>query len=174
MQFDDFMAMVRAAARRVGVTRGPEMAMLLASAHIESKALYRDEPSVLAFVHHNIFGIKWVGAGDLTKGYSCVPMKPNQFETAATIYYRGYASLEHCITNWVWHRQRSSYYKDLADRAAMQLKHGEVRETVYADWTRLLGERWQSGNADHGRTVELLYWKYLERESEIDDANDDD
>jgi hypothetical protein len=151
MTFTQFMDKVRRAAQRMGVTDEQPLAMLLACAHIESKAHAPfDEPTQLAAGYHNIFGVHWL-EGDAAKGYGKVTYPANKFEPqGAMVSYRTYESLEHAIQNWIWHRDQSVNFRPIQDRA-------------FAEWARELQTVWQKGNDKAPGEVEALYWQYLGR-----------
>ena len=142
----DFLKGVRQAALRMGIQPGPEMAMILACAYIESKAVEEDRPTHLAATNHNLFGITW-NDGDEGKGYYKIVYPGNEFDATIGINeraYRGYQSFEHCIENWKWHRDHSDHFK-------------AIKESVYGQWARRLQEMWQEGNISAGDLVELIY-----------------
>lgn len=149
MTFDRFLEKkVLAAVRRLAeldkefFARPDCQAIAMAMAAQESRSRRADAPTLLAAVHHNLFGVKWAAPRDVGR-YDYVDLPPNDFETAPQ-RYRVYDSIEHALVNLRWHLLYSNNYRSL-------------RKPDAEAWLRAIAPVWCDANPKHTEDlVQLL------------------
>lgn len=92
----DLLGQVRAEMTALGIFNPNERAFFLAMTRQESSSTAdRARATELAEVHHNVFGVHWVGPRD--QKYGCVIYGANLYDAAKRVKYRIYSSLRECI-----------------------------------------------------------------------------